>query len=306
MRTDAYRKSIYARFAAQARAAGLEWIVLHGIEGYPESIGRDLDAVCIDREATQRACALFEGAAQEQPDTLAVVYPNPLWGKRVLAISRRYEVAELHILYRINSGVISCRPDFAGKKYLGDFPYEENAAEFKAVVMPLLGNSPKVLARMEAAGVERYSAALQSAYRHLKAGGRITGLDRLRIYLQYMGSPCQALESIRYSLRVKRKQVRCATAPLVEFESYSDAAFERLRDKLSEVFTDFRCGDRMSAGQMSRHLARQELVYLTKPGGDYPGKRIAVDLRDEAAAAAIVEAFCAFNLGNKTAYFDGR
>ena len=304
MRTDRYRKSIYEDFAKDARAEGLEWIVLHGIEGYPESIGRDLDSYCIDTQTIFRACELFENAAKKNKDTLYVMYPNPLWGKRVLAISKDYEVAELHILYRINSGIIRCVPDMQKKKYIGDFPYEEKAMEFKEVVMCLLGNNGKVIARMEKNGISSYNGVLRSAYKHLKENGAISKTDKVRIYLKYMGSIFATIDSIRYSLKVKKERINSATTSIVEFVNYSESAYEQLRSIIFEVFTDYHCGDTMPIDKMIRCTSRQEFIYLTKPRNDYSDQHLIIDLSDvNASAKQIVDEFNNYNIENRDAIF---
>lgn len=304
MRTDRYRKSIYEEFAKEARAEGLEWIVLHGIEGYPESIGRDLDSYCIDTQTIFRACELFENVAKANEDTLYVIYPSPLWGKRVLAVSKNYEVAELHILYRINSGIINFVPNMKNIKFIGDFPYEEQAMEFKSVVMSLLGNNKKVISRMEENGVPTYAKVLQVAYRHLKQNGAISKSDKIKIYLKYMGSLFSAIDSLKYSLVVKKERIHYATTPIIEFVNYNSEVYERLKTIIFEVFTDYRCGDEMSMEKMIRCCSRQEFIYITMPRPDLGNQHLVIDLNDiDAATKQIVDEFNKFNNNNKLSIF---
>lgn len=302
MRTDRYRKLIYEEFAKRARAEGLEWIVLHGIEGYPESIGRDLDSYCVDGDTITKACELFEKVAMGKEDTLYVIYPNPLWGKRVLAISQNYEVAELHVLYRINTGIVSYTPDWSKMEYLYDFPYEKGAMEFKSIVMSLLGNNIKTINRMEVEGLSHYNPTLKSAYYNLKERGKISKKDKICIYLKYCTSPVQVVKSLRYSLKVKAERKNCGTVPIICFKNYSEDAFLELKDRIFEVFTDFECADDKNVDWMVLHTARQEFVYTT---GRLVENAVEIDLSDvDMAARRIVEAFRNYNIKNRNAVFE--
>ena len=304
MRSDKYRMSIYEAFAKEAKRKEIQWIVLHGIEGYPDTIGRDLDAYCKKPNDILDAALLFEKVAMQNKLTKCIVFPHPIWGKRVLAISKDYDVAELHILYKINSGIICYEPRFDCITSVGDFPIDENATEFKAIVMPLLGNNKKVLKRMEEEHFEKYSTVLQKAYNSLKRRGRITQIDKLRIYLTYLPPVPKAIGAVKYSLSVKKASISAGTTKPIAFMNYTENGFIQLKEMLSEVFTDFMCGNNMPLVRIKKCTAKQQLVYFTDVQFAV-GNVVIVDLADVARAAnRILDSFVEFNANNRLSMFD--
>lgn len=304
MRSDTYRMSIYEAFAKEAKRRKMQWIVLHGIEGYPDTIGRDLDAYCKNRSDILDAALLFEDVALQNKLTKCIVFPHPIWGKRVLAISKDYDVAELHILYKINSGIICYEPRFDSITSVGNFPVEESATEFKAIVMSLLGNSKKVLNRMEEGHCEKYSIALQKAYYSLKRRGKISTIDKLRIYFAYLPPVPKVIGAMKYSLSVKKASINAGTTKPVVFKNYTEQRFIQLKEMLSEVFTDFKCGNQMSPVKIKKCTAKQQLVYFTDLQCTVENAVI-VDISDVASAAdRILNSFIEVNANNRLAMFD--
>lgn len=180
-----YRLNVYRSFAEAAKRNGLKWVVAHGCEGYPQTIGRDLDVLCCSKSDIIKAAHLFSDIAKENSKTKWIIEPHPIWGKRVLAISENYEVAELHILYKLNSGLLDCPVNW--ESVSADlFPSSPEVAYFKSVVMPLLGGSAK-LDRLTKDTISGLNYSLRRIYNKMINKRKITGFDKMFAYLQMGG-----------------------------------------------------------------------------------------------------------------------
>lgn len=236
-KNDAYRRAVYERFADSARRQGVRWVMLHGAEQYPEYIGRDLDCLCATPEDTAAALTCFSDAAKAHPDTKWVLFPHPIWGKRCVAISAHYEAAELHILPGLASGPVGYEADFDSVDRSVLFPREEGAFFLKAIVMPLLGNSRKVVKAVTYFGEEKMPSCLQAAYRTLCQQGKISLQNRLSIYRNYCGGLKLVCRSLWHSLVNKVRRYAARTVPVFYFpETYRHEEVEAIADKLSEIF----------------------------------------------------------------------
>jgi thymidylate kinase len=119
--------------------AGLNYAVLHGVEQYPEGVGRDLD-VLVDREHTGRALQIAEGILRERGYTVA--YPHPLWGRRIVAAPPGgwSEALEIHTIASLpwRFAVLVDRP--ARQARIGPFAFDPWGGFVKRVIMPILSN----------------------------------------------------------------------------------------------------------------------------------------------------------------------
>lgn len=293
-RDDKYRLSIYEEFAKKANCEKVNWVVLHGNEGYPDTIGRDLDVLCYNFDETLKALRIFKKVAMENSRTGWVIFPNPVWGYRVLAVSKNYEVAELHILHKISSGLITCKVDYQDIYYSEVFPINKQAAEFKSLVMPLLGNSKKVLNRIDDNMLQELPGAVRSSVNHLKNKGRISFINRLAIYYLYRNTFKETMNNLYYTIKVKKQSFHSPTTPLVD-ASKVEYPIEQLNYILEEVFLKFVNGDSKKDKDIRYDQARQRLVYFFNRDNE----KYDVQLKGKTAeedAADILNAFDKYNI----------
>lgn len=258
-RSDRYRLAVYTAFAQSAKQHNLRWVVAHGSEGYPETIGRDLDALCFDRDNMALAVRLFREVAEQHCDTRWVVETSPVWGWRILAISKRFEVAELHLLFRLNSGMLDCPVDWEN---VTDelFPHSERVTQFKSVVMPLLGGSQKVLSVSKEV-MDSQPWPLRRIYRKIASDKTVGNMDKLLVYVTQGCNPVRMWHNLRYSHLKTQSAYHSQTVPLVQLvdKRFMDA----IEEKLGEIFLKVKCGDNMDGKAIARLQALQYLVCLT-------------------------------------------
>ncbi|HEX6173694.1 MAG TPA: hypothetical protein VF089_06735, partial [Candidatus Binatia bacterium] len=262
------RKRLYEHFAGIANAAGAKWSVLSGIDGYPEGIGRDLDVACAARKDADRLCEIFVSCLR-QHEFRWIVYPSPIWGRRIMGISRDYETAELHIVHPIRVGTVTLKPDWSAIEYVeGVFPSDPLARFFKRCLMPALAGSAawqRKCAELPAPGSVPWW--MRTFTRKVKSGPAITNLDRLEFYGLYMTRhPLIALDSFCRWCARRLKSRNYPAAPVYQLNGTIDPeVFLSLSQRLlSEVFTGFACIDDLSPNQVRDMQAAQRLVFLSK------------------------------------------
>jgi hypothetical protein len=151
---DARRQAVEA-VAARWKDLSIPFLVVHGLEAYPEAIGRDLDILMDQRLADT---ALIEAAAVLRDLGWSAVRPPDLWGKRLVGLgeddhggSPRY--VELHTVSALTWAVLALadrrEPATAS---LGAVPMSRWATFAKAVLLPLLAGT---FTKLEAPALER-------------------------------------------------------------------------------------------------------------------------------------------------------
>lgn len=296
-KNDKYRLGIYTRFAQMAKEQKLKWVVAHGSEGYPKTIGRDLDVLCYDLQNIKLAIDLFKKAASSKTDTKWIVAPNPIWGRRLLAISNRYEVAELHILYKLNSGLLDCPVNWDDVTYQL-FPTNKRVSYFKSVLMPLLGGSEKV-SRLSDKTVGELPWVLRRLYNKIIDHRQVGMLDKLCVYTMLkFGNMSSIFQNYRFAKYIKSLIPISPTAPL--FYVCEREIVGNIRERLNEVFLDFVCCDNLSKEEIGYHQARQRFTYVTMPRTD-----VKCDIQLSTFADynyEIVQAFSDYNFRNMELY----
>lgn len=232
-----YRFLLYEKFAALAKEKKVRWVVLHGTEGYPNSIGRDLDCLCETSNDADIAFQCFEEAAKVIGATKWILYPHPIWGRRCVAVSADFESAELHILHGLRSGPVSCRVNYEQVDFSVLFPHDRQAWYIKSIVLPLLGNSSKVKKAIQSYGLHKLPLPLQKAYASLEQNGRIRIRERLSIYWSHcegLGSACSA---VVYALKNKVRRYFAQTVPVYYLPpELSNEELQEVEAALQDVF----------------------------------------------------------------------
>jgi hypothetical protein len=152
--------------ASRWKELGIAFVIAHGVEDYPDAIGRDLDIHMDPRHAHR--------ALEEARQTLTkagwptVVCPPPLWGARLVALTPdgddRYEYLEFHTAAGFAWLALPLvTADVSATSRVGPFPVNSWTTFAKAVLLPLLaGDTFKFT-----------PAYLQSTWRHLTAADEI-------------------------------------------------------------------------------------------------------------------------------------
>lgn len=289
--SQTYRFAVCKHFAKLAHERNLRWAVLHGAEDYPNNIGRDIDCLCATTEDARTALACFHEAAAAHPATKWITYPHPIWGHRCIAISSDYQAAELHILHDLSSGLIAHRVDFNRVDMSKDFPQEYAAFLLKAIVMPLLGNSPKVLKTIAGLGEHKLPECVLHAYDNLKNHGKISLSDRVHLYLYFNKNPLWALRGMRRFCYNKVYSYLARTVPVFYFDEwFSEADIEALGKRLSEIFLGTQNVSLLSRASFRPLQSLQLFLYDRRPGHT-PDAVPVPHLRGDEAADFIISTF---------------
>lgn len=295
------RKRIYSSFAKEANDAGVQWIVLHGIEGYPGSIGRDLDVKAIDPASATRLLEIFEGVLRREK-LKWIVHTSPTWGRRLLGITETYGVVELHTIDRVRIVNVEFKPDWKAIEYVeGLFPVERFVTFCKACLLPaIMGDKSwrkKCDGAPEPKGIPWWSgrAAGQAIAR--------TDIDRGSKAVLCGGflvsHPFVSLASAFHWLRTKTRARVEPTVPVFALPEWMEPTeFEELiKDRLGELFLKVVCADQLSIGAIKSRQARQQMIYVTGDKADKIGAlEVGPDpLSQEELLQFLVRSFCEFN-----------
>lgn len=293
--TQTYRFAICERFARLAHEKKVRWVVLHGSEEYPHNIGRDIDCLTATVEDTRAALACFQEAATANPDTKWITYPHPIWGHRCVAISSDYQVAELHILHYLSSGLIGHCVNFDNADMDMLFPQERAAFIMKAVVLPILGNSPKVHKTIEGLCLQDLPLCVQHAYQDLQTRKKVTLLNRIKLYLHFGKNPIRAAYSLYRSCFIKLYHYFARTVPVFYFDKHFDETkIAAIVDRLSEVFIHAQDVSQLSSAA-TRSLQARQLFLYERSAGHTPDAVTVPHVQEDEAADFIISTFCALH-----------
>lgn len=157
-------------------ASGYQYAVAHGVEGFPESLGRDVDVVMRSRDI---ATALDEARQSLTAAGWRVVEPPRLWGRRLVAVDPcASQMLELHVHSRLRWRTVVVAEGASPTARHGPFAIDPWIAWAKRVLLPLLaGDAERVLTRGEEAalapGAEAQVAAQLAALFGRRLGRRI-------------------------------------------------------------------------------------------------------------------------------------
>jgi hypothetical protein len=115
-------------------AAAVNYVVLNGLDGYPERIGRDLDVVVGRGEGTR---ALMIAAEVLRARGWHVTHPPDTWGLRIVAFSGTCGL-EIHTLERLAWGVAVLYREPRSDGSVGPFRTDSHGTFVKRVALPLL------------------------------------------------------------------------------------------------------------------------------------------------------------------------
>jgi hypothetical protein len=295
------RKRFYEQFASAANAAGVKWTVLSGIDGYPLGIGRDLDVACAGREDADHLCRVFVSCLN-QLEFPWIVFPSPIWGRRILGITQDYETVELHIVHPVRVGAITLAPAWGAIEYVGGiFPSDPVARFFKRCLMPALVGGEGWRAKCAQSPMpDRPPWWMHPTAVKVKSGTNLSGPDRWSLYCRYfLANPARAAISLmQWRLRhATRRNYPAAPVYQLGGAMDPDEFLELSRRRLGEVFTGFACIDDFSPKRIRNLQAAQRLVFLSKHRPEIRDIRAIPDNVESGAELLefVVREFCRFN-----------
>ena len=152
---DRLRIAIVKQLAHAWNEGGLNYAVLHGLENYPRSLGRDLD-VLVQADHVKEALAVAKKILEEGGWT--VVHPPAIWGERLLAFNgcSWNDVLEVHTMTRLawRFTIFRIRPQATLQK--DDFRTDPWAGFIKRVMLPMLaGDLDRFVARPAELKIQR-------------------------------------------------------------------------------------------------------------------------------------------------------
>lgn len=135
------RVAIAEAIAEAWNQKGINYAIMHGLEEYPASIGRDLDILI---QADQEQQALMVATRVFQEHGWSVVHPSAIWGERLVAFLSWHQALEIHALTRLSWRNVIFRSHPNAIVYKGPFKIDPWASFVKRVLMPLLvGNTER-------------------------------------------------------------------------------------------------------------------------------------------------------------------
>lgn len=214
------RVQIAAELVEAWNGLGVRYVVVHGFDGYPTTIGRDLDILVREEDSP----ILLSAAHQifEREGWIAIEPPD-MWGKRIVAFSGQ-EALEIHTITRLSWREIDLvsHPNPA-RLWKGIFPVDPWASYAKQILMPgFHGDLMKVssnLAALSLVGEDR-----QMIHQSLEA--LLLPADE-RLAEALLESSAGDLEALLPSLRGSMVKRSWSRAPLSALRSLSRKVGQR-------------------------------------------------------------------------------
>ncbi len=307
-----FRLRVYTKFAEAANKAGINWMVLHGIEGFPEGIGRDLDVSCKTPDDDNRLLKTFVEVLQNTKGIRSIIMPSPIWGDRVLGIGDNFEVAELHIIDDLRAFNISFGPSWEEEiNYIGPFPVNPFMVFAKSHIIPSFkgkifnGNDQDHVASLNLPGW------LVKYFKTIEKGRRSETLDKIKLSLRYFFChPFKSLINLYFWIEKRKKKWLMLTVPVIRFQSSElvDSLNEVYPKKLKKIFSEMLCCDQWSAYRISMARARQNLIYVTHKRRDIKADFSinSSSLSSQQLGEMLVDYFSEFSVSRYKAYYESK
>ena len=249
-----------------ANDAGVRWLVLHGIEGYPANIGRDLDVLCLSHTETEKLLDIFVACLRRE-GFRRIVY-SPTWGRRIVGITDDYDVVELHTVQRVRYANVDFKPDWQAIEYVGDvFPVERSVGFCRGCLMPALADSKSWRHKCDCVPIStRLPWWLGPVAKQAQARVSITTASKVFLCGGFLlvhpfASTGNSLRWLRTKLLLPFRPV----SPVYVLPRWlSPGEFENLvRDRLGVLFLDAVCVDTLPSLGIKIQQSRQKLIYVT-------------------------------------------
>lgn len=261
-----FRKQVYTELANRSIDCNLKWAVLHGIEGLPESIGRDLDVICQSSDDEVKLFKLFHTILVEL-GVEWILSPNPIWGRRMLGITHDFNAVELHSIGSIRTLFVEYKIKWDEIAYQHTvFPVEQTAVFFKAAIMPALVNQKnwqnKSAAHKRPKSAPKWMASISTAIDN----GHLTSSDKVKFLLRYFASnPATSLLSLRAWGSRKINMHFSKTTPIFLLKKEHEVEITNyIKTKMGSVFQSTICLNDAGTLKIKRLQSMQNFLYSTQ------------------------------------------
>ncbi len=228
--------TVFESIATSWNQEHINYAVAHGLESYPNSLGRDLDILI---QSDQANYAIAIGAAIFTRKGYEVVRPPNLWGERLVAFCHNYsnlESTEIHTVTRLSWFHVVFVDYPNPSSYKGNFKVDPWASFVKRVLLPLLYGNVKQFGRkpqelpLDALEREAVSEILPKFFGHVLSRSfleliekrDIEGLQCLLPYLRrslllrsLILNPLRSLTGIFEAIKRKALQFFLPCAPII-------------------------------------------------------------------------------------------
>lgn len=266
---DSIRKKVYEEFAYEANKSDVQWYVLHGIEGYPEKAGRDLDIFVNSKADSIELIKIFENILIKYHFRW-IIRPNPIWGERVFGIDSNYHSVELHLINQVRSGILefSAFPISAKEYYAGRFPYNPYLMFCKGCIMPLLARDASAYFKCEQIefNLQNLPSVFSPLLPILRYEQEINFLTLAQIAIRYvMAYPLITLKSLIRWVKIKILRYFSPSGPIILIRNKNIFEIrDQLKTKLSKIFMDIIVGDKNSFLDIRKTTSLQKAVLLSR------------------------------------------
>ena len=122
---------IFNQFAKEMHKKKIQWIVIGGLNEFPDKIGRDMDIIIKDKKQKCIIQKIFINILKEF-DIKNIIYKNDFYGNLVIAFDKYYNYYELHICpNKIRSGFFSIEPNWDSLKKIRNYYIDPSCYAFK-------------------------------------------------------------------------------------------------------------------------------------------------------------------------------
>ena len=214
------RVQIAAELVAAWNDLGVRFVIVHGLDGYPATVGRDLDILVHEADSS-----VLLGASHQilEREGWVAIEPPDMWGKRIVAFSG-VEALEVHTVSKLSWREIDLvsHPDPA-RRWKDVFPVDPWASYAKQILMPgFHGDLKKVSSNL--AGLSLVGEDRQLIRRRLRAlvmPGDEDLADKL------LEGSARDLEGLLASVRVSMVRRSWSRAPFSALRSVSRKVGQR-------------------------------------------------------------------------------
>jgi len=122
---------IFDHFAKQMYKKKIKWIVIGGLNEFPDKLGRDMDIIIKDKKQKHIIQNIFVNCLKKF-DIKNIIYKNDFYGNLLIAFDKYFNYYELHICHnKIRSGFFSVEPNWNSLKKIGNFYIDPSCYAFK-------------------------------------------------------------------------------------------------------------------------------------------------------------------------------
>ena len=122
---------IFNHFAKQMYKKKIKWIVIGGLNEFPDKLGRDMDIIIKDRKKIKVIQNTFVNCLKKF-NIKKIIFKNDFYGNLTIGFDKYLNYYELHICHnKIRSGFFSIQPNWRALKKIGNYFIDPACYAFK-------------------------------------------------------------------------------------------------------------------------------------------------------------------------------